>query len=87
MKKPALPKLYWRHCKLPNVASPIIRSPKLLFAVALQLLLEQALGKSDPVSLTTHEKYVGAALQGQQQRGLALSERGLGQYSPQEVAR
>ena len=55
--------------------------------IALQLLVERALDKSDQRLLRLMTKRVGVALREQRTKGLVRSEQGPGQYMLWEVAR
>jgi hypothetical protein len=55
--------------------------------IALQLLVERALDKSDQRLLRLMTKRVGVALRGQKENGVVRSDQGPGQYMLWEVAR
>jgi hypothetical protein len=55
--------------------------------IALQLLIERALDKSDLRLLRLMTKRVGVALRGQKENGVVRSDQGPGQYMLWEVAR
>jgi hypothetical protein len=55
--------------------------------IALQLLVERALDKSDQRLLRIMTKRVGVALRGQKENGVVRSDQGPGQYMLWEVAR
>ena len=55
--------------------------------IALQLLVERALDKSDQRLLRLMTKRVGVALRGQRGNGLVRCDQGPGQYMLWEIAR
>jgi hypothetical protein len=55
--------------------------------IALQLLVERALDKSDQRLLRLMTKRVGVALRGQRENGLVRCEQGPGQYMLWEIAK